>query len=400
MVEFINGNKTRRIKKRLASAGETRIEHGGTWASLLVINDISRLVEKRADFILAHQQMTDKNDKRNGAFMVYDNEGDSLLTDSQGRSDLDEGRERVGMGVFLAEYAGWLAAHGRADKAGLITKRLVDYTSFIRNQLQTGDYTTTSSVSRYVKNRGYNYTWVADLYFRMYLLTGDVQYARHGYGTLQALYRMFGYGFYCIDYPVTVGLKALEKAGMIAERDSLLGYFKHTADIFVKNGTDFPRFEVNYEQSIVAPAVQFLCEVYLATGERRYLDSAVTLMPALESFSGSQPHYRMNEIAIRHWDGFWFGKRQTYGDVFPHYWSAITAAAYHYYAMSTGKADYQRRAERIVEGNLANFFDNGRATCAFVSPRRVDGQKAHYADAYANDQDWALVYLLLVKPSL
>lgn len=399
-VDFTTRNKTHRIKKKLTLSGETRVEHNGTWTSLLVIDDMTTLVDKRADFILDHQQMTDRNDKRYGAFMAYDNEGDTLLTNSHGRSDLDEGRERVGMGIFLAEYAMLLTKQNKTAKAEAIKKRLMDYASFIREQLQTDNYTTTSSVTKKPKNRGYNYAWVADFYFRMSLLTGDATYARHGYGTLKALYRMFGHGFYCIDYPVTVGLKALEKAGMKTEQDSLLCDFKRTADIFVKNGTDFPRFEVNYEQSIVAPAVQFLCEVYLATDERKYLDCAETLLPALESFGGNQPHYRMNEIAIRHWDGFWFGKRQTYGDVFPHYWSAITAAAYHYYALSTGKTDYQRRAEKIVDGNLANFFNDGRATCAFVYPRCVNGQKANYADAYANDQDWALVYMLLVKPTL
>ncbi|MGN1263881.1 MAG: hypothetical protein ACI4TW_07565 [Prevotella sp.] len=354
-------------------------------------------MDKRAEFILSHQQMADTADCRYGAFMVYDNEGDTLLTNPSLRSDLDEGRERVGMGIFLAEYARRLKRLGETEKAERIEESLIRYASFIRNKLQTGNYQTGSSASRKSKNRGYNYAWVSDFYFRMYLLTGDTQYARHGYGTLQALYRMFGHGFYCIDYPVTVGLKALEAAGMKAERDSLLADFKRTADIFVNNGTDFPRFEVNYEQSIVAPAVQFLCEVYLQTGYKKYLDCAETLLPALEAFSGKQPHYRMNEIGIRHWDGFWFGKRQTYGDVFPHYWSDITAAAYLYYAKATGKNDYLRRAEQIVCGNLASFSKDGRASCAFVFPRRVDGQNAHYADAYANDQDWAMVFLLLTR---
>lgn len=56
-----------------------------------------------------------------------------------------------------------------------------------------------------------------------------------------------------------------------------------------------------------------------------------------------------------------------------------------------------RRALQIVQGNLSLFFEDGRATCAFVMPRRVNGEPAHYADAYANDQDWALIYWLLVN---
>lgn len=68
----------------------------------------------------------------------------------------------------------------------------------------------------------------------------------------------------------------------------------------------------------------------------------------------------MNEIAIRHWDGYWFGKREMWGDVYPHYWSTLTAAAYHYYSQCTGDASYQRRAENIVRNNLCLFLRTAR----------------------------------------
>jgi len=31
-------------------------------------------------------------------------------------------------------------------------------------------------------------------------------------------------------------------------------------------------------------------------------------MPLLEAFAGQQPDSRLNEISIRHWDDYWFGK--------------------------------------------------------------------------------------------
>ena len=395
-VDFITANGSKVIEKKISDTGEYRVEYNGSYALLLGISSEEELIRKRIRFILEHQQMNDKNDPRYGAFMVYDNEGDSILTNYT-RSDLDEGRERVGMGILLAEYC-------RQHPDDSIQQALVRYATFIREKLQQRDYTTTSSVSRKVKDRGYNYAWVADFYFRMYLLTGNRQYALDGYGTMQALYRRFGYGFYCIDYPVTTGLKALEMAGLNAERDTLLNGFRQTADIFVKNGLDFPKFEVNYEQSIIAPAVQFLFEVYLATGEDRYFESAYQMLPAMGALNGTQPSYRMHQIAIRHWDGYWFGKRQTYGDVFPHYWSCITAAAYYYYNKAwpvyykeKGSTPFLTRAMDIVRNNLSLFSEDGRATCAFVMPRRVNGEAAHYADAYANDQDWALLFYLIVN---
>lgn len=394
-VEFITAKSTKTISRKITATGDIDIEYKGSHALLLGISNEKNLIEKRIRFILDHQQMNDRNDARYGAYMVYDNEGDSILSNDFGRSDLDEGRERVGMGIALAAYA--LNDNENLNGNGNILRSLERYAKFLREKLQSEDYYTNSSVSIQRKNRGYNYAWVADFFFRMSLLTGNRQYALDGYGTLRALYRMFGYGFYCIDYPVTIGLEALRKAGLENEYRFLLYDFQQTGDIFVKNGLNFPKFEVNYEQSIVAPAMQFLCELYLATGNRRYLRGAETLLPPLEAFNGSQPNYHQNEIAIRHWDGYWFGKRQTYGDVYPHYWSAITAAAYHYYAKATGKTEYQQRAEQIVRGNLSLFFEDGRATCAFVFPRRINGEPAHYADAYANDQDWALLFYMLVK---
>lgn len=45
----------------------------------------------------------------------------------------------------------------------------------------------------------------------------------------------------------------------------------------------------------------------METGIQKYLDGAKQQMPALEAFNGNQPSYHLNEIAIRHWDGYWFG---------------------------------------------------------------------------------------------
>jgi len=393
-VDFITAKSKKTVSKKITQTGEVSVEYMGTKALLLGITGEKTLIEKRLRFILDHQQYNNPSDPRDGAFMIYDNAGDSLLTNDRGRSDLDEGRERIGMGIALAAYGLTNKLEIRNEKYLSALKR---YAKYIREKLQTPDYRTNSNARSGGKNRGYNYAWVADFYFRMALLTGEKQYALDGYATLQSLYRQFGYGFYCIDYPVATGLKALQQTGLTFERDMLLADFRTTADIFVKNGLNFPSFEVNYEQSIIAPAVQFLCEVYQATGEKRYLNGVRRMMPALEALGGQQPSYRMHEIAIRHWDGYWFGKRQTFGDVFPHYWSCVTAAAYHRYAQCTGDSTYQQRAEDIVRNNLSLFYEDGRATCAFVNPRRVNGEVAHYADALANDQDWIVMWYVLVN---
>lgn len=389
------------IEVPMEQAGKARFDfyydgNKHTHADCLVISDIEKLIQKRVDFIRTRQQMNNPLDLRDGAYMVYDNEGDSIyLNDTPNCNpvDRDEGAERVGMGVLLAKQY-------LLTKAPELKTSLLRYAKFIRKKLQTEEYVTYSSVDRKHRNRGYNYMWVAEFYFRMYEVTGDKQCAMDGYQTLQAMFRQFGNGFYAIGIPVQLGLRTLREAGLKNEYDKLLDDFKKTGDIFIKNGLNYPAHEVNYEQSIVAPAIQFLAQLYLETGIQKYLDEVKRQMPVLEAFNGFQPSYHLNEVAIRHWDGHWFGKSEMFGDTFPHYWSTVSGAVFHLYARCTGDNSYQKRAENIVRHNLCLFFEDGKASCAYLYPHKIDGVKAQFYDPYANDQDWALVYYLLVNKDL
>lgn len=359
--------------------------------NVLVISGEKELIRKRTDFIIHHQQMNNPADHRYGAYMVYDNEGDSIFlndTPSASKHDRDEGRERLGMGVLLA-----MVYKGSKDEN--IKQSLLRYATFV-HKLQDKDYNTYSNPQHEGRNRNYNYSWVANFYFEMYHVTGNKQYLLDGYYTLKALYRNFGHGFYAIDMP-TKGYSLLKENGYPEEAASLLEDFRKVANSYLKNGYNYPSSEVNYEQSIVAPSVTHLLRLYLITKEQKYLDGAKEQLPLLESFGGFQPSYHLNEIAIRHWDGYWFGKREFWGDTFPHYWSTLTAVAYDLYSEATGNNVYKKRAENIVRNNLCQFFEDGKASCAFIYPNKVNGQKAFFYDPYANDQDWALVYYLMIN---
>ena len=61
-------------------------------------------------------------------------EGDSILTNDQGRSDLSEGRERLGMGIALAAYA------LNENDSEEIRRSLERYAKFVRERLQYPDY--------------------------------------------------------------------------------------------------------------------------------------------------------------------------------------------------------------------------------------------------------------------
>lgn len=105
------------------------------------------------------------------------------------------------------------------------------------------------------------------------------------------------------------------------------------------------------------------------------MDGAQRQLLVLGAFGGLQPSFHLNDIAIRHWDGYWFGKREMFGDTFPHYWSTLKAVAFYNYALCTGDSVYLIRAENIVRNNLCLFFEDGRASCAYLYPSKINGIK-------------------------
>ena len=396
-VPFVKRDKEIEVRVKAEHAGEVSVkavyDSGKTADSrFLVVSGEKNLLDKRAEFIVKNQQFHSPDDSRDGAFMVYDNQEDRIFLNdwpSVSSYDRDEGRERLGMGVLIA-----MQSRRTGDKK--MAEALNAYYSFVRRRLQDEDYKTYSNVRKEL-HRGYNYPWVAHFYLEMYRTTGEKKYLEDYCGTMKAFYKNYGYQFYAIGIPVEAGITQLRKAGMEKQAEALLADFVKMGDAYVKNSYRYPKHEVNYEQSIVAPAVTFLCELYLVTKEQKYLDEARRQMPLLEAFAGDQPSYHLHDIAIRHWDGYWFGKREMWGDVFPHYWSALSAMAFHYYARCMDALSYQERAKNIVRNNLCLFTEAGKGSCAYVYPHRVNGQAAQFYDEYANDQDWALVFYLMVN---
>ena len=90
----------------------------------------------------------------------------------------------------------------------------------------------------------------------------------------------------------------------------MIAWFKKHADYIAETALDYPAHEVNYEQSIVAPATNILLQTYIVTNENKYLDAAKIQLDVLELFNGLQPDCHWYETAIRHWDGYWSIKKE------------------------------------------------------------------------------------------
>lgn len=357
-----------------------------TTCRLLVQERPETLAAKRCAFIVDHQQYHGKIKELQGAYLPYDNEEKILVCTSE--NDFNAGRERTGMGVLIA----------RALQQNLLKDRekaeqsLREYHAFYLRELVNASTGLVCNCSGKDNSyfRLYNYPWAVTFFLECWKLWGEKEDLKTAVHITEKFYEQDGFRFYPIEMPIVMLCQELEKAGEQEDLKTVKDLFRCHADQLIEIGTAYPASEVNYEQSIVQPAAEVILQVYEVTGEEKYLRGAEQQIAVLELFDGQQPDYHLHETAIRHWDGYWFGKRRVFGDTFPHYWSAENGRTFKRYARLTGNEEYNIRGEHSLRGVLSMFFEDGTATCAYVYPYSVNGQKTDFADPYANDQDWGL----------
>lgn len=359
-----------------------------------VIDDPMSLIKARVNFILTRQQRIDPGSNLDGSFLIYDNETEKQFWGT--RNDWNEARERVGMGVLLALYLPHCKDPEFKEK--LITS-LKRFETFIAREIQDTAGVVYNSSGYKDNRRIYNSPWVGHFHLAMYKATNDSKYLRLLAKTIKAYYEINqgrNYKGYPIGMQILDALNAFKAARMIEEYEQSYHYFSKHASVIAEVGGNYPTSEVAYEQSIVGPGVQIGLEMYLASKDPKFLKSAKEQMVYLEAFNGQQPDYRLNDMAIRHWDGFWFGKYRAYGDTFPHYWQTITAIAFDEFSDAGGDAIYRDRAKNILMNNLSVFTSEGRASCAYLYPLMSMGTPGQRFDPWANDQDWAMVNYITV----
>ncbi len=358
-----------------------------TYAEFLVTEPLETLVEKRLDFIVEKQQFLKESSSLYGAFLIYDNRDGHMVFDGE-INDHNACRERVGMGILLAKY---LQTHQNKN----YEKALSLYLEFIKREIydeETGEVF--DHIHRKNKRiRLYNAPWIMMLFAEVYLLTGDCYYTNQIVKIADWFYNNDGGRF----YPNAVSfhkLISVLKQDNHKETDRVLEMFRKHADYMVALGTAYPKHEVNYEQTIVAPAATLVGGMGLLTGEEQYTRAAGKHIEVLERFDGNQPSYFLNEIPIRYWDDFWFGKGLCFGDTFPHYWSCLTADSFYVYYRLTQDARYLEKCEACIRNCLCLFNEKGEGSAAHVYPYRVNDKAGQFYDDWANDQDFALYYAL------
>lgn len=376
-----------------AQNGERRIfvEINGvrTYADFLVKDSFEKILKKRIDFIVDRQQYHKTGSPLDGAFLVYDNKEEHMIFEDC-IPDHNASHERIGMGLLLAKY---LQNHENKK----YYTALDEYVKFIKREIYDTDtgyvYTTIGKDRNQL--RLYDAPWVAMLFAEMYYLTKEEVYLNDILKLFELYYEIGGKKFYPNGISILKTANAFKSAGMEKEYKKIYNMFECHVSNMVKNGTSYPKHEVNYEQTIVAPAATFISEFAALSGKEEYINEAKIHIEILERFNGNQPSFHLKEIPIRYWDDYWFGKFRLVGDTFPHYWSCLTAHSYNCYYKISGEEKYAKAAEECMRNCLCLFSDDGRGSAAYIYPYRINDACGKVYDEWANDQDFALYFALI-----
>ena len=382
----VNGSKL----KLNTESGYYTVTENGSFFRYQIKPELYELAKRRCRFIMENQQ-ENEDETLLGAYLIYDNETHSRYFEEMPNPNHNAGRERIGMGALMAKY---LQSHYDAS----LHESLKKYTNFVLKNYydeENGVVYNCIGHQQTPRRRIYNNAWYASFFLELYLLEKDTRWLKCMYGAFCDLYNNGGIKFYPLGIEMTASIRALEEAGMLDEKAVLMSYFTQNAGFILETDTNYPNFEVNFEDNIVVPAGSVLLQMYELTGEIRYLTAAERHINMHGIFVGYQPDARMHGASVHHWDDFWFGKRRLFGDTYPHYWSSTGAMLYARYGKTANKAEYVQKARACLRTCLSCIFDDGSATCAIFTPFASNGIQGEFIDPWANDQDWAMYNALI-----
>ena len=378
-----------RVKYRPSHHGEykftVKIGEVSTWVRFTVKTNFADLLEKRVNFIVDRQQCLDRESPLYGAFLVYDNETDSVYFDYK-NTDHNACRERMNIALLLLKYL--------QVKENPKVRAAIDlYFDFVFREFY--EETTGEVFNNIGKNseflRLYNAPGVMLLFCEMYFVTREEKYLDHILTLADKYYSIGGEKCYANGLAIGKVVRALRESGRSADLARLLQYFDRHVENIIAIGTSYPPHECIYEQTIVTPAVTHISEMgLLSENKQRYQTEAKKHLECLKRFSGMQPDCYLHEIAIRFWDGYWFGKKMQMGDTLPHHLSVLTARAYLAYGRLSGEREWISKAEECIRNCMCLIGDDGRGSAAHMYPRTVNGTPGDYFDPWSNDQDLIL----------
>ncbi len=381
------------------------------WLKINILLPLDEIVIKRAEFITTKQQYHRSGSCLDGAYLIYDRDTDKLYYD-ECFQDNNACRERLSMGVVVAQ-----ALQKRYDET--MMKSLIKHRRFIEREIFDKDTATVyNGVNRDDKwKRAYNYPWMAVYYLEWYLLTKEKECLEISARTMVSYYEKVRGGEQespCIrTYEIC---ELLQAEGLHELRERLIHHTLVHAERIIRDGSKCFSEEVKCTQFMFNGKVNILCQAYMLSGDKKYLEMAPGFIEKSNAFFARQPDYHVNMNAVRYWDLYWFGKSKTYGDTMPQWLCALSAETYDFLYKCGFESAYREYAEAVVKNNLCVYFENGFASAGYLVPYKVMQYSSvagyenahmrpgvasgHKYDSFANDQDWALYYAIKILGKL
>ena len=377
-----------------------------TWMNLHVLEPLSTILQKRARFITEKQQYHKEGSVLDGAYLIYDRSTKRQFYNAY-FGDHNACAERLSMGVIVAR-----ALQEQYDEK--MMDSLNKHKAFIEREIfdkKTGRV----SDGIHLDARGqrvYNYTWISTYYLEWYRLTKNVEDLKNAANILFYFYEILNGakfdGALCME-PVDI-CTCLEKEGLTEWKQRLVRNIEKQAECILANGLTCcnPEVKSGTTHQTINGKIFYLCQAYLLTGKEEYLAPIDSFLKATSAFRAFQPDFHINEMPLRYWDLYWFGKSKSYGDSMPHWISIITGEVNELlYQLGRGHRHHET-AVNIVKNNLCVYMEDGFASEGYLYPYRVVQYSSdpnyfnpnmppkvtygHAYDNYANDQDWALYY--------
>lgn len=408
-VPVIRNGHTAFGKLSFADCGEKKVSvtvNGKTTHLFLqVIPNIDDILLTRAAFIAKKQQCHAPLTPLDGAYLIYDREQDAQYCSSE-FIDHNACRERLSMGVVMA-----CALQKRYDAT--LYRSLQKHREFVEREIFDRDSATVyNDVGRNNSwERLYNYPWLSTYYLEWYIMNGEETCLNYAARILLRYYEVLDgkkQESVCMEtYRI---LQALKTAGMKDLYQRLYAAFLSHAEDILRRAGESVSDEVSWANGMVSAMVQYLSQAYLLSGEEKYLSCAKRLFRYAKVFFSDQPDFHLNGIAVRYWDGFWFGKVKAYGDTLPQWLSSLSGLMCYWYQKASGE-DLSSVVENNLKGALCLYDRDGFAASCYLYPCFVTVEENnrlqnpnHYLagvhlgkryDGWANDQDWSLYYAFL-----
>ncbi len=386
---------------------EVTINGKCTFIRINVIPSIFDIMTKRADFIIQNQQYHNTNSSLDGAYLIYDRK-EKCLFYSSSFPDSNACRERLSMGIVVA-----CALQKKYNEEWY--KSLVKHRAFVEREIFDKEtFTVYNEIGKSNdRERLYNYPWLSTYYFEWYNFNHERQCLLNSAGILLRYYEVLGGSkqeSVCMEtYRI---ISALKEAGENEAYERLYRAFLDHADAIVRRAGETNSEEVSWANGMVSAMTQYLSQAYLLSGNMHYLDTAKKMFEYGKVFYANQPDYHLNSIAVRFWDGYWFGKTKCYGDTMPQWLSSLSGLMCYWYQKAS-ETDLTNVIENNLKGAMCLYKEDGYAASCYLYPYAVFSefgniyQPNEYIpgrvygkqyDDWANDQDWSLYYAhLLLK---